>query len=823
MGQNRDGELGVGSHSVFLDQFVQLGHSFTDIVADPGCTFLLGDDGSLFFAGDVGQVFLAPYSGRYNCPIKILDGVEKVRTSSGNTLFIFKDGRVGIVAYPTVNRFGFEYENAPNFRFPFKEFSPTIIAHNAKDAVFFTGNNIVLLGLDGTMSAIGPDYSSSENGLAEPVLLETEVVQLSKAGGLSIAYLKSDGSAHVLIAPEQEAITLAESGAVEVEGWSYVREDGMIWAIDFEKTVEQEGSTNPEAWTSLAGTISDPVRDRDVSLSLSCFIDQEGNLFAKGQSEVTLGHVPQIDYTAANFQDTDVISVVQGYQTVFYLKQDKTLWTVGENHHSWETTRDRSFASPVKLLENIEAFDRDGSSSFAVTTDGKLLAAGVVRNYLTVDDETESSPNTTFETIDSGVVAISASVASVAYIKTDGSLWVAGETDWGMASDGASFDGDPLKVREEVKAVSTSEYSIALIDQSNTLRVYSLFDGQSDAYEIHKNVQLVKYSAETNDCILFTTTSNELWSFKFDPFENLDFSEKAFLVNDVADFESIYWGRGNGVLYFSRSDGSLWRLGGSRPPYFGVSENDIPEDSSIPARAFPGDSIVDFDCSTQSFAAVFESIREPTITMEPSNLQVERGQSVTVSLEAQGSYPNFTWYEGESGDRSNPLFVSGESSYTLVPRESSAYWVEAVNSAGASASGSFQINVQGALSGKYGDWTEWWGLPLEVADESADPDGDSLSNKLEYLLSLDPTSHSNHSDLLAFNPQAKRYYLRKRPSDIGLDQMVFHLSSDLANWSSFEGTQTTLSTSDIGGYYLDLPVSLDSQSHFLKMEVSAEP
>lgn len=74
----------------------------------------------------------------------------------------------------------------------------------------------------------------------------------------------------------------------------------------------------------------------------------------------------------------------------------------------------------------------------------------------------------------------------------------------------------------------------------------------------------------------------------------------------------------------------------------------------------------------------------PTITSQPEDNEVDAGNFVSLRVRASGPLLSYQWYQGESGDTSNPIPNTNSSSF--IPKNDGApetqYWVRVTNPAG---------------------------------------------------------------------------------------------------------------------------------------------
>lgn len=142
------------------------------------------------------------------------------------------------------------------------------------------------------------------------------------------------------------------------------------------------------------------------------------------------------------------VDVACGYYTAIAIKNDGTLWSWGDNNHGSigdETTDDKS--SPVQTICGGNNWAKVASGcywdhNFAIKTDGTLWGWGYNSNgeLGCGDTDNRSSP---IQTIVGGTdwLKVSSGGRHTAAIKTDGSLWVWGDNDYGQLGDNTT---DPV-------------------------------------------------------------------------------------------------------------------------------------------------------------------------------------------------------------------------------------------------------------------------------------------------------------------------------------------------------------------------------------------
>ena len=126
----------------------------------------------------------------------------------------------------------------------------------------------------------------------------------------------------------------------------------------------------------------------------------------------------------------DVVAVSCGGQSTAIIKNDSSLWMCGRNDYGQIGDSSVEYRSvPVKVMDNVSSVAAGWCVTYAITTDGSLWAWGRNDKYqLCTDTITQSLlPIKIMEDVSS--VATSATEGRwTAVIKTDGCLWLWGET-----------------------------------------------------------------------------------------------------------------------------------------------------------------------------------------------------------------------------------------------------------------------------------------------------------------------------------------------------------------------------------------------------------
>ncbi|MDD5672806.1 MAG: T9SS type A sorting domain-containing protein, partial [Chitinivibrionales bacterium] len=178
--------------------------------------------------------------------------------------------------------------------------------------------------------------------------------------------------------------------------------------------------------------------------------DDLGNVFMDGVNPVLVKAV------SANWYNTII------------LKQDGTLWAVGNNDYG--QLGDGTYIKktiPVQVMSSVSAVSAGNSHTMIIKQDGTLWATGDNR-YGQLGDGTTSRKLTPKQVM-SGVSAVSAGGHTM-IIKQDGTLWATGPNNFGQLGLGDTlYRMTPVQVMSGVASVSAGNSHTMIIKQDGTL------------------------------------------------------------------------------------------------------------------------------------------------------------------------------------------------------------------------------------------------------------------------------------------------------------------------------------------------------------------
>ena len=221
-----------------------------------------------------------------------------------------------------------------------------------------------------------------------------------------------------------------------------------------------------------------------VSISHAALVDGQGNLWTWGRNyygELGNGSREDSSVPVKVMEDVAAVSVSDGVTAA--LKTDGSLWMWGRNHHGQlgigfkaeinigGTGSDYGFdryiqTTPVQVMEDVRSVCTGNVCTAAIKTDGSLWMWGD-NQYGKIGNSGQwdyadhhnfayqTHPARILENVES--VCISDDGDAVAAIQTDGSLWTWGRSDFGILGNGGEWNCSRLQEDSDVPIYYQSE------------------------------------------------------------------------------------------------------------------------------------------------------------------------------------------------------------------------------------------------------------------------------------------------------------------------------------------------------------------------------
>ena len=177
----------------------------------------------------------------------------------------------------------------------------------------------------------------------------------------------------------------------------------------------------------------------------------------------------------------------------------------------------------------------------------------------------------------------------------------------------------------------------------------------------------------------------------------------------------------------------------------------------------------------------------PTIPVQPGSRSIAPGQATTFSPVVIGSPPlTYQWYK-------DTVALSGKTALTLTiasatVADSGSYILVATNAAGSATSTPAVLTVVTPVPA-FSTWVAAKSLSGAGAAATADPDGDSLPNLIEYAFGLDPTVANAADSSLRLSASGTGEWTVRYPQNRQMTGVtaVVETSPDLVAWTTLTG------------------------------------
>ena len=234
--------------------------------------------------------------------------------------------------------------------------------------------------------------------------------------------------------------------------------------------------------------VDDDVKAVSASEGCVMYIKADGSLWGFGSY---LGNGFENGSNSPVKMMDDVKSVSCGAEHVMVIKNDGTLWGWGLFESTYEASFDNKYSllgdgninvslTPVKIMDNVKVVSASSSHTMAIKDDNSLWGWGDSGLLGIGTNEPSLFPVKILD----NVMEISVGSGFAVAIKTDGSLWGWGDNYYGELGNGRTeesytdINGDgyvdvyerkPIKIMDNVKAVSAGMSAISIVKNDDTL------------------------------------------------------------------------------------------------------------------------------------------------------------------------------------------------------------------------------------------------------------------------------------------------------------------------------------------------------------------
>jgi alpha-tubulin suppressor-like RCC1 family protein len=201
----------------------------------------------------------------------------------------------------------------------------------------------------------------------------------------------------------------------------------------------------------------------------SLFLKSDGSLWAMGFNGA--GQLGDGTYNNTNLPEqivaSNVTAIVAGYNHSLFLKSDGSLWAMGYNHSGQlgdGSTENYSYTTnePEQIVaSNVTAIAGGQSHSLFLKSNGSLWVMGNNQYGQLGDGTSILFTNRPEQIVASNVTAVAAGYNHSLFLKRDGSLWAMGDNTLGQLGDGTSNTFAPYGTNKPQLIVASNVMSIA--------------------------------------------------------------------------------------------------------------------------------------------------------------------------------------------------------------------------------------------------------------------------------------------------------------------------------------------------------------------------
>ena len=333
------------------------------------------------------------------------------------------------------------------------------------------------------------------------------------------------------------------------------------------------------ASTSIVFAATDGYKAIAVGKTHSLAIRDDGSLWAWGNNEYgKLGDGTKIERRSPVKIMDNVVSVAAGENHSLAVKTDGSLWAWGRNNYGQigdGTNTERVL--PIKIMDDVTSVAAGLYHSLAIKTDGSLWAWGR-NNYGQIGDGAITTPTNGIPgenynkskpvEIMNHVAFVTAGPAHSLAIKTGGSLWT-----WGLTEYGA-FVGDaestkktptPVKVMDDAVSAAAGYYRNIIIKNDGTLWEIVIDRSNSNNKTLTSPKKIMDNAASVsagNAHYFAIKEDGSLWAWGANSYGQLGDGTTSSKENPIKIMDNVASvSAGFGQSLAIKTDGVLWAWG----------------------------------------------------------------------------------------------------------------------------------------------------------------------------------------------------------------------------------------------------------------------
>ncbi len=143
-------------------------------------------------------------------------------------------------------------------------------------------------------------------------------------------------------------------------------------------------------------------------------------------------------------------------------------------------------------------------------------------------------------------------------------------------------------------------------------------------------------------------------------------------------------------------------------------------------------ALIEYDVPTE--------VAAPEIIAQPVGANIASGGTHTLFVSATGTGLSYQWFQGLTGDTSLPVSGATSASFTTPALTvTQSYWARVSNTSGSRQSSTAAVAINAIAQTPLQSWAAGYALSGNNAAANADPDGDRISNLIEFALGGNPS------------------------------------------------------------------------------------
>lgn len=240
-----------------------------------------------------------------------------------------------------------------------------------------------------------------------------------------------------------------------------LKEDGSLWGFqDYAKyAIEAENWSYDELRENrrFLQKIDDNVKSATCNGAIVAYVKEDGTVVClKSATNCSKNEVENI---------TDVKEITSGYFFVMALKEDGTLWGLGDDRNNVLGIDVKPSEQPsyVQIMTDVAAIEVADLACYAIKTDGSLWSWGKNDNPGRLGTGNWAEQRTPVKIMDN-IASVSYRGSTVYAVTTDGELYA-----WGAAGPISEKSNSPEKCADGVVAAEAYYYGHLIVKEDGTL------------------------------------------------------------------------------------------------------------------------------------------------------------------------------------------------------------------------------------------------------------------------------------------------------------------------------------------------------------------